>query len=217
VAPEEWKWATENHPGQWKNAFKIFECWNVAGHPAAREVLGANSTYSKMGQSRNRGSIVPITSGEKDLLLGLQLEKVNLPTIQETDESVRRIAILRDKTVNSEAVRIAGLVFNRVRCSGLTFEHRGPVRTAPIDFILQVAEKLKHEPLECDLCGGQIELGNPNRLLQASPDRIDSSKGEYGPQNFELTHLACNLGKNNASVADFQEWLELVRSVHHSD
>jgi hypothetical protein len=28
-----------------------------------------------------------------------------------------------------------------------------------------------------------------------------------------LTHVACNLGKNRATVAEFQEWLRLVREA----
>jgi hypothetical protein len=55
-------------------------------------------------------------------------------------------------------------------------------------------------------------LINPkNRLLQPSPDRVDSSIGDYGPENLRLAHLACNLGKNASSVAEFTEWLTLMR------
>jgi hypothetical protein len=49
-----------------------------------------------------------------------------------------------------------------------------------------------------------------NRLLQPSPDRIDSQNGDYGPGNFQLVHLACNLAKNQFSVAEFREWLALA-------
>jgi hypothetical protein len=31
-----------------------------------------------------------------------------------------------------------------------------------------------------------------------------------GPENFQLAHLACNLAKNNAAVAQFQEWLNVA-------
>ena len=52
-----------------------------------------------------------------------------------------------------------------------------------------------------------------NRLLQPSPDRIDSALGDYGPKNFHLSHLACNLGKSDASIDHFREWLNRIRSV----
>jgi hypothetical protein len=56
-----------------------------------------------------------------------------------------------------------------------------------------------------------MELRPANKLLQPSGDRKDSSKGDYGPENYQLVHLACNLGKNNATYEQFQEWIEIVR------
>jgi hypothetical protein len=32
-----------------------------------------------------------------------------------------------------------------------------------------------------------------------------------------LAHLACNLAKNNATEAQFVEWLRIVKSVGHTD
>jgi hypothetical protein len=52
-----------------------------------------------------------------------------------------------------------------------------------------------------------------NKLLQPSPDRIDSKIGDYGPENFQLVHLACNLGKNNATTAQYDEWLAIVKAA----
>jgi hypothetical protein len=58
-----------------------------------------------------------------------------------------------------------------------------------------------------------MQIRPTNRLFQPSPDRIDSSLGDYGPDNLRLAHLACNLGKNAASVDEFQEWLEMMRQL----
>ena len=52
-----------------------------------------------------------------------------------------------------------------------------------------------------------------NKLLQPSPDRIDSKLGDYGPANFQLAHLACNLGKNNATETQFRDWLEIAKAA----
>lgn len=49
-----------------------------------------------------------------------------------------------------------------------------------------------------------------NKLLQPSPDRIDSVSGSYGQESFQLVHLACNLAKNDASVVQFQQWLNVA-------
>ena len=80
----------------------------------------------------------------------------------------------------------------------------------PLDLILIVAEKLRQPPLCRALCGGLMFLQPQNKLLQPSPDRIDSTCGSYGPGNFQLAHLACNLAKNDATVEQFQEWLSIA-------
>jgi len=115
--------------------------------------------------------------------------------------------------LNEEAVRIAALVNSRVTASGTIFEGKRPDRSAPINFVGQVAELLKATPLTCALCGGRMYLKPANKLLQPSPDRIDSEVGDYGPDNFQLVHLACNLDKSNAPESQFDEWLQLVKSA----
>lgn len=103
---------------------------------------------------------------------------------------------------------------SRVTASGAIFQGKRPDREAPVDFLLQVAKLLKTTPLTCALCGGLMYLKPANKLLQPSPDRIDSKLGDYGPANFQLAHLACNLGKNNASEAQFHEWLEIAKAAN---
>ena len=48
-------------------------------------------------------------------------------------------------------------------------------------------------------------------MLQASPDRIDSENGAYDDENVQITHLACNLAKNQYGDDQFFEWLDTVR------
>jgi hypothetical protein len=127
---------------------------------------------------------------------------------------------VEDKTASAtesemfnEAKRIANLIFARVAVSGTTLEHTAPERTAPDNLVINVRELLRARPLVCYLCGGPMQIKPRNRLLQPSPDRIDSSIGDYGPQNLKLAHLACNLGKNASSVAEFHQWLEVLRHV----
>jgi hypothetical protein len=125
-------------------------------------------------------------------------------------------AMLGDRVLNEEAVRIAALIHNRVDASGSVQTHIAPLRNAPTDLTLLVAEKLREQPLSCALCGGLMFLQPANKLLQPSPDRIDSKCGSYGRENFQLAHLACNLAKNDATVAQFQEWLNIA-TIHPSD
>lgn len=211
VSPKEWTWADTKHPGQWENAFKIIRAWSVVGLPRAADIVGAS--YSKMGHSVNRGNILQISESEKQELLNINIAPLPLPLLSIDDESVKRQELISDRAINQEAMRIAGLVYNRVACSGMLVQHRAPERTAPVDFVLKVAEMLKVAPLECQLCQGPMEIGGKNPLLKPSPDRIDSLTTDYGPGNFQLTHLACNLGKNSATVEQFQEWLSIVKDV----
>jgi len=48
-------------------------------------------------------------------------------------------------------------------------------------------------------------------LLQASADRIDSALPNYDAKNIHITNLGCNLAKNDVSMAEFAEWLTIVR------
>jgi hypothetical protein len=47
-------------------------------------------------------------------------------------------------------------------------------------------------------------------MLQCSPDRIDSNNPSYSGDNLQITHLACNLGKNDCTSEEFEEWLQLI-------
>jgi hypothetical protein len=56
-------------------------------------------------------------------------------------------------------------------------------------------------------------INGENRLLQPSADRIDSQIGEYGPDNFQLVHLACNLAKNQFTTKEFTDWLTIASAA----
>jgi hypothetical protein len=60
---------------------------------------------------------------------------------------------------------------------------------------------------------GVMHIRHANRLLQPSPDRIDSACGSYGPENLHFTRLACNLAKNTATDVQFAEWLAVVKEA----
>jgi len=115
-----------------------------------------------------------------------------------------------------EAERIANLIWARVTISGEQIQRTAAERTAPADLIANIHLLLQASPLVCYLCRGVMQIKPANRLFQPSPDRIDSSIPDYGPGNLRLAHLACNLGKNASSVAEFDEWLNLIRSSDSS-
>lgn len=206
-----WAWAQENHPDRWPFAFKVLEGWSIVNPPRSAELIPV--AYSQIGQYPYKGSVLEIEGAEREALLDLKISPLKLTNVSKADGTIGLNELLKDKILNEEAVRIAALVNSRVTASGTIFQGKRPDRSAPTDFVLQVAELLSASPLTCALCGGLMHLKPSNKLLQPSPDRMDSKLGDYGPANFQLVHLACNLGKNNATETEFAEWLEVVKSA----
>jgi hypothetical protein len=208
IANHSWEWARQEYPGQWENCFKAVEGWNFAPFPFSRDVLP--SSYALMGQYPHRGGVLEITGGDRSALLKLPIDPLLLRVFSPGQDSSAPIDLL------AEARRIANLIFARVSISGETMRRTAPERTAPDDLVPNVHELLQAKPLVCYLCGSIMEIKPKNRLLQPSPDRVDSSIGDYGPDNLRLAHLACNLGKNAASVEEFGEWLGQLRRAHEA-
>jgi hypothetical protein len=211
IPPASWAWANENHPGKWPYAFKVLQGWSIVDLPRSADLIP--EAYSRIGQYPYKGNVLEIVGAERLALLDLAATPIELSNVSTTHGTISLNELLKDKILNEEAVRIAGLVNSRVTASGSIFQGKHPDRSAPLNFVLQVAELLKASPLTCALCGGLMYLKPANKLLQPSPDRIDSKVGDYGPANFQLVHLACNLGKNNATEAQFDEWLQIVTSA----
>jgi hypothetical protein len=161
--------------------------------------------------------VLEVTGTEREALLDLSVTPLRLPSNNVNSDSLTLDALRKDRILNEEANRIAELIASRVTASGTMQTRVAPMRTAPSNLILQVANLLRVQPLTCYLCGGLMSLRPLNRLLQPSPDRIDSNLGSYESANFQLSHFACNLGKNNATVEQFKEWLSLVRAVSVPD
>jgi hypothetical protein len=211
IPPASWAWADEHYPGRWPYAFKVLRGWSIVDPPRSTDAIP--HAYSHIGQYPFKGNVLEIEGSDRETLLDLVISPLELTNVSTTDGTLSLNDLLKDKVLNEEAVRIAGLVNSRVTASGTIFQGKRPDRNAPINFVLQVAELLKATPLTCALCDGLMYLKPANKLLQPSPDRIDSKVGDYGPDNFQLVHLACNLGKNNATESQFDEWLQIVKSA----
>jgi hypothetical protein len=48
------------------------------------------------------------------------------------------------------------------------------------------------------------------RTLAGIRRRIDSTNSSYGEENGHITHLGCNLAKNQYSVDKFEDWLAII-------
>ena len=118
-----------------------------------------------------------------------------------------------DNAVNQVAIQLARLIEARVVASSASLTRTASLRTAPCNLTEMLADLLRVDPLTCGLCGSCMEIRPGNHLLQPSADRIDSSIADYGSGNLHLVHLGCNLGKSDASMEDYREWLGIVRQA----
>jgi len=214
IPKDSWEWASREYPGQWEHAFKATKGWDITDRPLTGDVIPIS--YSKMGLYPYRGMVLEVQGAERDALLDLKLTVLNDIGTSPMGSTIDIAAIVQpvNRILNEEAHRLADLVFSRVALSGQVVQKTAPIRSAPTDLMLQIATLLTESPLTCGLCGGLMTLRPNNKLLQPSGDRRDSNLGDYGPLNYQLVHLACNLGKNSASEAEFQEWLDVVRRGH---
>ena len=182
IAEHSWEWANEEYPGQWENCFKAVEGWNFVPFPKSRDTLP--SSYPLMGLYPNRGGVLEITGSDRDALLKFRLVPLVLRRPAQEDPSPTEPDLL------AEARRIGNLIFARVSVSGETVQRTAPERTAPEDLVPNIHALLQVCPLVCYLCGGVMQIRPKNRLLQPSPDRVDSSIGDDWNGQF----AACSLG-----------------------
>jgi hypothetical protein len=94
-----------------------------------------------------------------------------------------------------------------------------PERSMPNDCDLRqmLMQRWREQDGVCALCDKAIPLEPPNKLLQMSPDRTDSANKAYDWQNTRLTHRACNLGKSDATIEEWHDYLAMVRQPLRTD
>jgi hypothetical protein len=207
IPKHSWERVRGEYPGQWENCFEAVSGWNFVPFPLSRDTLP--TTYPKIGL--HRGDLLEIAKNDQAALLELRVTPLLLRSPKREDAEGEVPSTEPD--LLAEARRIASLIFARVAISGETVQHTAPERTAPDDLVPNIHTLLQANPLVCYLCGGVMQIKPKNRLLQPSPDRVDSSIGDYGIENLRLVHLACNLGKNASSVTEFSEWLAIIRAI----
>jgi hypothetical protein len=107
---------------------------------------------------------------------------------------------------------MVGGILNRVEGSGFEKTTVNPVRTREeTDLHIMFGEKWEEQKGLCFLCNGPLVVRSNNFLLRCSPDRINSKDTAYSKANTTITHLGCNLAKNKCTVAEFEDWLLVVR------
>ena len=210
--------AAKHGDNRWRYSFAITEAANVQGppYPLARKIIP--EAYGTMGKGSNRGSVVQATNYERAAIMGLPATRVSLT---QTPDVSAYLELQANSTggaaldLNGEISRLTNLILGRVKIGGQRQLTVNPFRGAPSGTLLRalLASKWDKQRGLCALCSAPIQVGERNRMLQASADRILSSNSSYSETNVQLTHLACNLAKNNCSVEDFGEWAFAIRAV----
>lgn len=203
-------WAEREYPGQWLRCFRVIRGFDIASRPNAAELLPTTDRNMWHAAFREVGK------ADRAALMDIEVSPLdNIDILSRPGRSMDQADLLRPENAlfSQEAIRLAQLVFNRVSISGQVVQHRAPTRSAPTDLQVQILERLLAKPLLCSLCSTRMQPAAVNKLLQISVDRNDSKSESYGPENYQLVHLACNLAKNDATHESFIEWLELIRDV----
>ncbi|GIL38029.1 hypothetical protein [Roseiterribacter gracilis] len=132
--------------------------------------------------------------------------------------SLQREVREQGKDIYSDLMAIAKSMQNRIRASGDLIERARPVRTGPpFPVSMQILQdKWSAQKGLCGLCYGHIEAQPTNRLLQVSPDRLDSANSSYDAANLHVVHLCCNLAKNDATLEEWQEVLAMWKGQKRS-
>jgi hypothetical protein len=210
VDPESWQKAQQSHPGRWKLSMPIVRCWTFVGFPEAKIDLSA--TYAKFANPTTRGRPIPVDASDLSRLLPLDLVAVSIPSYVE--QRLNRIP--DDILLNREFTRIIGNILNSVARAGTERGGYYPERQSMnfSDLFKLFDEVWREQKGRCGLCDAELTPGEENPLLKMSADRIDSSKKVYDHENVHLTHVGCNLAKSSASIEEWQDFLDVVRTAH---
>lgn len=143
------------------------------------------------------------------------IEWVELPNHEVVSKASGTRDMIRDlresPNLNSAITRMQGLIQGRLGPERQVRVTR-PERRVPTgtDLTRLLYDKLDEQKNLCALCGKLMSFDTTKKLLQVSPDRKVSSVPSYGSDNLQITHLACNLAKNDDTTEDFEEWLQLI-------
>jgi hypothetical protein len=185
----------------------IITTYDVAGYPLARERIPL--TYRSLGNLPSLGRCVPVQQTEYQTVFDLELN----PGALDLSERAK-VAMRHNKDLREELTRLVELIKQDVARAGVASTGVYPARNLPndSDVFNMLMERWKKQEGMCVLCDRPIPLKPQNKLLQMSRDRTDSANKVYDWGNTRLTHLACNLGKCDATIADWQDYLILIRS-----
>lgn len=202
--------------GAWRYSMPVTAAAVMAGPPFPDARVVVPTAYASFSSVQTRGTVVEAQSAERDAVMQLEVAPVTLQLSDSVRQYMQLMASLHspaDKLVKQEAARLATLIEERVKAGGTASLRTAPVRTAPnlSDLIALLTRKWTDgQRGRCALCEGPL-VPSATGMLKPSADRIDSANPGYDDANVQITHLACNLAKNQYGAEDFANWLAIVR------
>src|ERR1035437_10364254 len=211
VPAASWEEAQKQFRGRWHWSMTALKIWDFDGFPLAHDISPA--TYRQLGLIVNRGRVGEVVPEEREATLALQVHPVAFePPQKAVGFGTTRAFLNLSDEIRREIGRMAAGILGRVAASGTERTSVNPTRmmTEP-DIHIMLGTKWQEQEGRCFLCQGLLLPGTRNYLLQASPDRTDSLDVAYSKENTRITHLGCNLAKNKVTMAEFEDWLSVVR------
>ena len=203
VAVETWERVVHKWGERWEWSLPIITSYEATGFPRAHDIFPL--TYRSLGNLPSLGRCVPVQEAEYQAVFDLELDPpLNLHG--HIQDAMQHNAALR-----AELTRLVNLIKADVGRAGTPRTGVNPARYMDADIYLMLIERWRQQHGLCDLCDRPIPLKPENKLLQMSRDRTASPNKTYDWENTRLTHLACNLGKRDASMDEWREYLTLVR------
>jgi hypothetical protein len=202
----------------WPYSMAVLDAAIMTGPPFPEARLLTPRAYAALGDMENRGNVVEAIDDEREAVMALPVHRFELHLAEPVQRYMRLMGAVSntvEKTIKQEAARMALLIQARVKAGGEFTTRHNPMRTAPnvSDLVALIIRKWTDDQKgKCALCGGALTQ-TTNPMLQASTDRIDSANIAYDDANTQITHLACNLAKNEWGLDAFEDWLTIVRDV----
>jgi hypothetical protein len=211
IPAESWELAQRDYRGRWFWSFPALNIFDIQDFPSAYDVIP--KSYRLLGQIVNRGNVVSVEPDERESILSVQVVPVSFVRPAGASKFVAQRTLLNlSQEIRSEIGRMVGNILNRVAGSGLEHVTLNPIRTRDeTNLHIMFGEKWQEQNGLCFLCNGPLVPTSSNFLLQCSPDRINSQDPSYSNTNTSITHLGCNLAKNKCTVAEFEDWLAVIR------
>jgi hypothetical protein len=205
----------------WPYSMAVLDAAVMIGppYPEARVVTPVTYAFAAI---QNRGNVIEAVGEERDAVMALSVQRIELHLTEPVKQYMRLMdSLLKtvERTIKQEAARMAALIEARVKSGGELVLHQKPMRIAPnqSDLVALIIRKWTVDQKgKCALCGGPLTQ-TAHKMLKVSADRIDSGNIAYDDANTQLTHLACNLAKNQWGFDAFEDWLAIVRDVREVD